>query len=171
MSGCLEKQLLEFALNVNPPGGTKKEKKNMNKNEEQFAHLLEKQGKVWVYEPIRFDLDTTTYCPDFYCPDNNIFYEVIGTACAFYNNRHKYENLIKKYPLINLKIVKPDGTAFNPKPLFKGKARKKNKTICRQVKISIQLDDQLINIAEKECRTIASVIRQAIKEYLERRGK
>lgn len=138
----------------------------MYPSEEQFAEYLDKQGKAWAYEPIRFDLGDTTYTPDFYCPDDNTFYEVIGTPCAFYLNRNKYKRLQDEYSDIKFKIVKPNGTDFISMKKFK--KNKKLKSILRQVRVPYKYDKELIRIAERECRTISSLIKYAIKQFLER---
>ena len=43
-----------------------------------FAKALDEGGIEWVYEPRRFKLSWTTYCPDFYLPEFNIWVEVKG---------------------------------------------------------------------------------------------
>lgn len=42
------------------------------------AQHLDAQGIVWEYEPKRFDLGWTTYLPDFYLPDHDMYIEVKG---------------------------------------------------------------------------------------------
>lgn len=43
-----------------------------------FARELDKAGIQWVYEPKRFKLSWTSYCPDFYLPEFDVYVEVKG---------------------------------------------------------------------------------------------
>lgn len=46
--------------------------------EVRVAKALDALGIRWVYEPKRFDLGPFRYCPDFYLPDGNCYWEVKG---------------------------------------------------------------------------------------------
>lgn len=63
----------------------------------------------WYHEPITFRLDDTTYTPDFYEPERNVFIEVIGSRQAYHENKHKYKKLAKKYPFVKLEFRCADG--------------------------------------------------------------
>lgn len=84
----------------------------MHDSEKQFAHYLKSQGKTWLYEPRRFKLKATTYKPDFYCPENDIYYEVVGTRQAIWRAKNKIIEFKKSYPNIKFKIVKPNGEMY-----------------------------------------------------------
>jgi hypothetical protein len=43
-----------------------------------FAYKLDWAQVAWHYEPQRFDLGWSTYCPDFYLPDRDLYVEVKG---------------------------------------------------------------------------------------------
>lgn len=43
-----------------------------------FADEMDRHGVRWAYEPKRFDLGWTTYKPDFYLPDHDLYIEVKG---------------------------------------------------------------------------------------------
>lgn len=88
------------------------DKSNINDHEGQFAEHLESQGKSWAYQPIKFELKNTTYKPDFYCPDNNTFYEIAGTRQAIHQRKRKVKELMEMFPNINIKIVKPNGNKY-----------------------------------------------------------
>ena len=49
-----------------------------SQSEAIFAHKLDRHGVDWQYEPRRFDLGWSTYCPDFYLPQQNLWVEVKG---------------------------------------------------------------------------------------------
>jgi hypothetical protein len=46
--------------------------------EARFAKLLDRGSVGWQYEPKRFDLGDTTYSPDFYLPQYDLWCEVKG---------------------------------------------------------------------------------------------
>jgi hypothetical protein len=46
--------------------------------EVDFAEEMDRHGVRWQYEPERFDLGWTTYMPDFYLPDRQLYIEVKG---------------------------------------------------------------------------------------------
>ena len=49
-----------------------------SQSEVLFAQKLDIHGLSWQYEPSRFDLGWTTYCPDFFLPDISAYVEVKG---------------------------------------------------------------------------------------------
>lgn len=142
------------------------DKSNINDNEGQFAEHLESQGKSWAYQPVKFKLKNTTYKPDFYCPENNTFYEVAGTRQAIHQRREKVKELLRIFPDINIEIVKPNGNKYK---FYKEGLKMKEKTKTVILKIKESSFKGLKKIAEKEERTMASIIRQAIKEHLEKK--
>jgi len=65
-----------------------------SKLEARCAKLLDSQNIIWEYEPKRFDLETTTYTPDFYLPEFNYWLET-KYGKNFDDNLYKVELLIK----------------------------------------------------------------------------
>ena len=63
--------------------------------EKQFANILNKQNRKWKYPAKRFKLKNTTYRPDFFLPDENLYIEVVGTRQAYHQNKHKIAELKK----------------------------------------------------------------------------
>lgn len=51
----------------------------------EIAKWLDKQGWKWLYEPKRFELKDRTYSPDFYLPEQNVYWEVKG----WFHERHQ----------------------------------------------------------------------------------
>ena len=43
-----------------------------------FAKYLDKNNVKWLYEPKAFDLGNTTYTPDFYLPEKDLYIEIKG---------------------------------------------------------------------------------------------
>lgn len=84
----------------------------MNNREETFAVYLETQGKAFAYEPICFKLKKSRYTPDFYCPDNDTFYEVIGTRQALHASKNRIIKFLTEYSGIKFRLVRPDGKNY-----------------------------------------------------------
>lgn len=82
----------------------------MYKSEKQFANALTLQGKTWKAQPRRFRLGKTTYTPDFYCPEEDIYYEVKKQLDS--KDLKKILKFKKAYPAIVLKIVSPAGYPY-----------------------------------------------------------
>lgn len=80
--------------------------------ESKFADYLESQNKTWIFQPERFKLKDTTYRADFYCPEDNTYYEVVGTRQAISSLKSKIQEFIKTYPSVKFKIVKPGGENY-----------------------------------------------------------
>lgn len=53
--------------------------------EVNIAKWLDKHNIKWQYESKRFELKSKTYCPDFYLPGRNIYWEVKG----WFHKRHQ----------------------------------------------------------------------------------
>lgn len=69
----------------------------------KFAKWLSKHEIEWIYEPKEFDLNNTTYTPDFYLPKKDIYIEIKGYWRD--DARKKYKLFKKLYPKIILKII------------------------------------------------------------------
>ena len=92
--------------------------------------------KNWIYEPVRFKLNGTTYTPDFYDQEKNVFIEVVGTKQAFHRNKEKYKEFKKIYPGINFEIRESNGKIIDitkPKPPTQEEMRK-NESIEKGIK-------------------------------------
>jgi predicted nuclease of restriction endonuclease-like RecB superfamily len=68
-----------------------------------YAKQLDKTGIKWLYEFKRFNLGDTTYIPDFYLPDLDMYIEVKGwwrpTAIL------KFKLFQKLYPKIKIRVI------------------------------------------------------------------
>lgn len=75
--------------------------------ETRVATILTNFNITWKYENKMFDLivdeKRTTYRPDFYLPDYNLWWEVKG----YWNpvSKKKVKNFIEQYPMENIRIV------------------------------------------------------------------
>lgn len=82
----------------------------MHPSEKQFADVLTSRGKTWKTHPCRFKLGHTTYTPDFYCPEDDIYYEVKKTCSS--KEIRKILKFKKVYPKIKLNVVSPQGYPY-----------------------------------------------------------
>ena len=82
-----------------------------------FFYHMKRRDIALQYEPFAFDLGiprpiakgNKTYTPDFYCPSNDTYYEVI-TTLQYYNYRKWIYDLFRKqYPNRKFEIIWPDG--------------------------------------------------------------
>lgn len=69
-----------------------------------FARWLDFSGIKWEYEPKRFDLGYTTYTPDFYLPEFDVFIEIKGYLTKIAEK--KMNVFVNKYKNINFKLLK-----------------------------------------------------------------
>lgn len=85
----------------------------MIESERKFAEFLESQGKTWIHHPRRFKFNGVSYQPDFYCPEDNTYYEVktrLSSAETF-----KLLTFKKYYPYVEFKVVSPNGYSYYSK--------------------------------------------------------
>ena len=82
----------------------------MIKSEKQFADFLESQGKTYFHQPKTFRFNSTSYRPDFYCPEDNIYYEV--KTYLSHKDVQKLLSFKKYFPNIKLKVVSPNGFPY-----------------------------------------------------------
>jgi hypothetical protein len=82
----------------------------MHKSEREFANFLESQGKTYVYHPKRFKFNGTSYQADFYCPEDNTYYEV--KTCLSSAETFKLLTFKKYHPNLKFKIVSANGYSF-----------------------------------------------------------
>ena len=64
-----------------------------------FAYWLDLSHIKWQYELNRFKLNNTTYTPDFYLPEFNLYIEIKG-----WQRRNKYLKFRKQYPELDIKL-------------------------------------------------------------------
>ena len=88
----------------------------MHDREKQFADLLTKQGRKWEYPSRKFQMGKTSYRPDFFLPDEDIYIEVVGTRQAYFANKEKIAKFRELYPNVKLFIYDHKGEVFPPKP-------------------------------------------------------
>jgi len=85
----------------------------MQKSEREFADFLESKGKTWIYHPGTFKLTLggfKSYEPDFYCYEDDIFYEVKTSLTP--KDAERMLIFKKEYPSLKLKIVSSNGVPF-----------------------------------------------------------
>ena len=68
-----------------------------------YANFLDLSGIKWEYEPKTFDLGYTTYTPDFYLPEFNLWIEIKG--CFTKEAKQKIKKFLKTYKELNFKIL------------------------------------------------------------------
>lgn len=96
------------------------EKKTMHKSERKFANLLTRQNRQWEYPAKRFKVSPyTTYRPDFFLPNENLYVEVVGTRQAYHANRDKINAFKEQYKDIRFIIVDIKGNPFPRKQICK----------------------------------------------------
>lgn len=75
--------------------------------EVKFAFFLDCSGIEWEYEPIVFDLGNSTYTPDFYIPQWDLYVEIKGWWRD--RARKKFELFRQVYPNRTIKVLmKPE---------------------------------------------------------------
>lgn len=76
--------------------------------EVRVAIMLDKLNTTWIYEPEAFIINDnkTTYRPDFYLPDLDVWWEIKGWMDD--NSRYKINSFINKYPDRIMRILKED---------------------------------------------------------------
>ncbi len=68
-----------------------------------FAQFLDLSNIKYLYESKTFDLGNTTYTPDFYLPEHNLYIEIKGWWRE--DAQRKFKKFLKQYPNINLQIL------------------------------------------------------------------
>lgn len=82
----------------------------MVKSEKEFADIMISQGYTLIPQPRTFRYNGTSYRPDFYCMQDDTYYEVktyLSISAAIRLLEFK-----KFYPYIKLKIVSPSGYPY-----------------------------------------------------------
>lgn len=81
-------------------------------SEEEIARLLDYYGVRWEYEPRAFVLERdadgvpiSSFTPDFYLPDYDLFLEITTIKPSLINRKNrKIRKLRENYPDINIKL-------------------------------------------------------------------
>jgi hypothetical protein len=82
-------------------------------SEVEIARLLEFYGVRWEYEPRSFPLEydefgrpTSSFTPDFYLPDYDLFLEITTIKPSLNNRKNrKIRKLRELYPDVNVKLL------------------------------------------------------------------
>jgi hypothetical protein len=82
----------------------------MNKKEEIFKKIMESKSMTLISQPYIKKLKMR---PDFYCVEDETYYEVVGTRQAWWQAKEK--NLKAKRLGLKLKFVNPNGTQYVPR--------------------------------------------------------
>ena len=93
----------------------------MNKHEKEFADLMDRQNRKWEFPVKKFVIGDTTYRPDFYLPEEDLYVEVIGSATGYirYQKNGKLDKLRVTYPEIELVVLDYMGNPYPNKDIFK----------------------------------------------------
>ena len=70
--------------------------------EVKYAKYLDKHKIEWTYEPTTFELENTTYTPDFYLKDEDKYVEIKGRW--FRDSKLKTKEVVERYN-INLEVL------------------------------------------------------------------
>jgi len=133
-------------------------------SEKQFADLLDKQGRKWEYPARRFKLKNTTYQPDFFLPNENLYIEVVGyTNQSYQRNKHKYLELKRIYPNIHFIVVDYKGNPFESN--YNGKGLKKEK-VC--LTTTLELIKKVQQEAIKQNRSMSNLVETILRGYFKR---
>ena len=94
-----------------------------NEAEARFAAQLSAAGKNYVYQPTKFPLPLPwrSYRPDFYVPEDDRYYEVVGSRQALSQNREKIHALKVHYPTVKLLLIR-DPEDYSDDVEFQGAA-------------------------------------------------
>ena len=81
----------------------------MSKHEIEFSKILDSQGRKWELCP-RFKLSKSTYRPDFYLPEEDLYIELSYDVRNFLHNKEKYEEFKtlyseKKFIVVDMNFV------------------------------------------------------------------
>lgn len=129
--------------------------------EREFSEILIKEGKSFLYQPYLREFKIR---PDFYCIDDDIYYEVIKTRQSYHARKDKINNAIAAG--INIRVVKPNGREYvSGRKIDFGKTRALFiKDIPEDLAIKIKATAALKNMKIRE------LVIAAIEAYLQNGG-
>ena len=97
----------------------------MNSSEKAFYKLKACENKTVTYKPKWFyfniaEIGCVKYMPDFYCKEEDAYYEVVGTKQAYKQNLSKYLLMSKFFPEVKFFVVTSNGTPYRKAILHSG---------------------------------------------------
>jgi len=92
----------------------------LGKDEKIFKRIMEAKGKKLISQPY---LEKLGIRPDFYCPEEDTYYEVISRRHSYLAKAKKIREVKRKR--VKISVVNPDGTPYEP--LFVREKRQKGK--------------------------------------------
>lgn len=136
--------------------------------EKEFIELLDKNKRPWIYQARRFKLSKTTYTPDFYLPEEDLYIEVVGTSQAYRANKEKIAEFKKLYPQVKFVILDYKGNA-----LIINKT-KKSLNIKGINRLNFEIDDDKHSAFKAKCaelcKPMKEVLDNMIDEYIAKGG-
>lgn len=81
--------------------------------ERRFANRMRLLGYTMIPQPRAFTVGATSWTADFYCPELDCYYEVIGTHQALSQNKQKLQAVRAEHPRILIKIVDSCGVELH----------------------------------------------------------
>ena len=85
----------------------------INQGEERFRIMMEAKGFTLISQPM---IEKAHIRPDFFCREEEIYYEVFSTRQAYHLRKFKIERAQRMG--LRIKVVDPDGNPY-PKPKLK----------------------------------------------------
>lgn len=73
--------------------------------ERRFAVRMRLRGLTMIPQPRAFKVGVTTWTPDFYCPELDLYYEVVGSQQAWDQSKEKIQLVRAIYPRLQIKVV------------------------------------------------------------------
>jgi hypothetical protein len=80
--------------------------------EQQFARHREALGRPVIRPTRRFMFITSYYVPDWYSPDDQTYFEVLGSRQRAHHWAQKFDLMVAFYPEVKLEPVYPDGRPY-----------------------------------------------------------
>ena len=77
--------------------------------ERRFAIRMRLRGLTMIPQPRAFKVGKTFWTPDFYCPQLDIYYEVVGTSQAWSQSKEKIQAVRAAHPGLRIKVVNAMG--------------------------------------------------------------
>lgn len=134
--------------------------------EKNFAKTLKAKGYTWKYNPVRFPVDDHVYIPDFYCPNNNTYYEVVGGAATFKRNKKKIIRFMELYPDISFKMVDTRGKELTTETACHVNFSKQvQRTRIFTFWVFIDLFRKVKKLADEERLSASHVINRIVRDY------
>ena len=130
-------------------------------SEQNFANLLTRQKREWLYPVPTFKLHTSTYRPDFFLPKENLYIEVTASRTAYTKNLKKYKLFKKLYPHFNFVIVDINNNPYPYSKDFQGERIADSHSI----RIDSNIYRKLVKLSKKTKWSIKDLIERALENY------